>query len=159
MGLHLHRKLTAILIALMMLMSFQAPAVLGADEIDKAVQETEAEKATQQEVEKESEAKEQKQEAETETEPEEETKAEPEPEPEKETEPKKEETKDNCADMQEQGESKKPSGDTSSEETQADIEITFSLSGDVKHESDQIHLMKRHDLTEWVRQTSISAFR
>lgn len=156
MGLHLHRKLTAILIALMMLTSFQAPAVLGADEIDKAVQETEAEKATQQEVEKESEAKEQKQETETETEPEEETKAEPEPEPEKETEPKKEETKDNCTDMQEQGESKKPSGDTSSEETQADIEITFSLFGDVKHESDQIHLMKRHDLTEWVRQTSIS---
>ena len=154
MGLHLHRKITASLIALMMLMSFQAPVVFGADENNEAVQETTAEIVTQQEAETEFEADEQKQEVEPE--PEKEIKSEPESEPEKKTEPEKEETKDRSAEKQEQEESNEPSDDTSAKEPQESIEIAFSLFGDMEHDADQIHLMKNHDLTEWVQQTTLS---
>ena len=136
MGLHLHRELTALIIVLLMLVSFQAPVVWGAETDDA---ETQATQQSEQQAEPEKAETDKKATDETEATMQESVQ---ETEPVKETEAKKEETRDDSTEAQKPEVTEQSSDVPVSGEKQAGIDIEFSLFGD--------------NQTEWIHQTPIS---
>lgn len=131
MGLHLHRKLTAIIIALFMLTSFQTTAVFGAnEEITTAQENQQTEEAAEPETKAEPEAK-----AEPDA-PSEEAVAEP---AEKSAPPENVNTQPSTA--QPSTDSEEPKGNNA--KTDQTIEIRFTLLGETKEE-------------KWIEETTVS---
>lgn len=126
MDVHMHRKIIAWLIAVLMLVSVQAPVTFAAEDSDQPATETEQTKATEPETQ-------------PPTEP-----------PTQATQPAEQETQSEA-----KPESPSQEGD-SDEDHDATIKVAFILWGDQKHGDSDVHLFKDKALQKWIEESSVT---
>lgn len=159
MGLHMHRKLIAIITAVFMLMSVQAPAVFAADETaDPSAVETQ-----QEQISKDAKAPSEEAKPDEETQQQAAVKEEKsEAAEEEQTAPKQEEATQPAQPFEQESETKpvadkqdKTDGNDDTDKEKKSIHVYFELLGDQKHETEEVHLLLNDDLEKWIKDAQV----